>query len=553
MPSYQINVGDVGDAIYRRQSIDLGKGNYLLDGGGVALGSSASRIETEVAPAVLRFGNEVVTADTQTVPHPNGDANDPRIDIITIDSNGDASRFTGDPQPADPPGNRYPNVRTPAPPVPNFANEVIIAVLWVPAGTTSSAELFNSSVTERAMAGDGLNGLQLLPGRDIQHQLDTAREGETLRGDRSQTIVVDAPLRATTPNITIRDLNIRFADNAANSGGDDILTLAADGITITNCTIDGNRGNNPDVNAAGIQVNASGCTVRDIRGRNMLGYLVSVGGRSSAVEDTVIRTVVCRDSRRGGVIATGAGTARTDIDTVRGVRLGEPSLSVFNGTTGTSATNIYGEDQTATVGLSDTGPGATPFTGLLLDNVRANGTRWIVENNTSPDVNNRGVSIQRVTGRNLIHNANVGKGFVDLSNLSDVRVNNAFIVGNFNGAHTIYANHASEVMLSNLSLSSDAQNRTCVGIYNTAGIQMFGVRCVDTPGEGIRIQNNENTFFSPTIITNCALQNIGKDEIVISAPGGAATMEDILIKNNRADVVTRGLDTAQPIIKDNMP
>ena len=97
MSSYAINEGDVGDALYSNQVVNTFREHYLIEGCNPSLGGSTTAIETHVDSGIVRFGNDVIAVDAQTVTHPDGDPDDPRIDVITIDTTGSAGRVIGTP------------------------------------------------------------------------------------------------------------------------------------------------------------------------------------------------------------------------------------------------------------------------------------------------------------------------------------------------------------------------------------------------------------------------------------------------------------------------
>lgn len=543
--AYTTQNGEVGDAAFRNQTTNALAGNYVIDGCGVALGGSTTSIETSVAAGVVNFGNQPIEVTNQTVTHPDGDATHPRVDAVTVNQNGTAGRIVGTPAAADPSNRRFPRVRTPTLPAVPDDNLLVVGALWVPAGATASSDLFDDYVTPRELVGGGLNDLQLIPGRDLQYVLDNAREGEVLRGDRSTTITLPGPLTVTTPNVTIRGVTLRFADNAAASDTDDMLTLAADNVTVENVTLDGNKGGQPNVVADGINIEASGCTVENVRTRNLPGYGVNVNGGSTAVEDTVIRQIIGRDSDRDVVLVQGTNALRTTIETVRGLRLPDRNtgsvgaVCVRNGATATRVSNVYAEDAPCVVRIQDFGSSnsaTAPVIACFMDSIRANNVARLIHNQTETGTGHRGFFFSRLAGRNFAPSnlEGLGGGLVDVSGWSDVKItNSALSTPNMAGAWSIYGENAYQVTMINVTTNNDAPGRGCIGFFDTPYLSLGdGVACQNSPGYGIRVRSTQDsgTTFG-TRITDTTTRSIGGTNISLEEASGS-TMNGLIVKNN---------------------
>lgn len=549
---YQARNGQVGDAAFRNQIATAIGGNAVIDGCGVALGSSTSAIETQVAAGVVKFGNEYLEISQQSVTHPSADPDNDRVDAIVVNQNGDATAIEGTPETTVPSGNQFPYVRTPT--LPPVADDglLVLAALWVPAGTVSSSELSASDTTPKRISGDGINDLELIPGRDLQHVIDNAREGQTLRGDRSQVITLSGPITVGTKNVTIRDVSLRYANGAGNSDADDMITLAADGVTVQNATLDGNYVNNQGA-YDGISIQSSNCNVGHVKIRRLGGTGVVVNGNTGTTTDTIVNDVggeSLGEGRAGEtVLVRGSGAKRTVLMTIRGDNNGSGTLRVRDGPTGVFGMNIYGENQDSTVLISDSGNADDAITSLFLDRIRSKAVRWILKNNTSTDVNHRGIYIARANARDLIHANNPGGGYIDLSGLSDIRITDSFLNGNWTDAYTIFANETSGVWISNCTLGSDASNYGCIGLFNSPLCTVTNSKIDAGAGTGVNIQANvrpvERFFISGNDIR-------GGTHGVNLVDSAGSEINRAIIKNNFTSGIRNTAAGANIIIKDNL-
>lgn len=480
--AYAPQNGHVNDALFRRQSADALAGNYPVEPAPKAsIGDSTTTIDIGVAAGVTIFGGEVVPVGQETVTLPDApaagsgpDGGDPeRVDLITTDSNGNAGRMVGDPAVPEPAGRTFPNVIRPLPPTPTPTDDVVvIAAVNVGTGVTSSQEMFADAVVPREVMGDAVNDLQLIPGRDLQYEINSAREGATLRGDRSQVIHLDQPIAVTTPDVTLRNLNLRYVDGAAANDSDDMLTLAAGGVTVENVTIDGNKANQttePD----GITVAASNCTVRDIRGKRTAGHCININGGSGAVENTIVRNIIANDCRKDALVVQGNGVYRVNVTSIYGFN-GDTrgTATLRNGVEWVSLDDIYGEDQSRTLHIEDFGGGGQGIVACSASNVRSNRCTRLVTSDTASGARHRGITLDKLYGRDFSPTG--GGGVVDLRNMSGIKLTRAFLNDDYSGAYAIYCANVEEASITNSTLRNSSPERGGISLVNSDLIDVAG-------------------------------------------------------------------------------
>lgn len=534
---YQANTGDVADPTYRNQQTNAVAGNYLIDGGGVSIADSTTSVKTTVEQSVLRFGNEIVVADQQTLTHPDGDPADPRLDAITIDNNGNAGRTVGTPAPADPPNRQGQRVRTPTPPDLSDTTTVCVAFVWVPAGLGSSAEMYNDWIIPRDMPGGGLNDLDLIPGRDLQYVLDSAREGETLRGDKSQTVTTAQPLTVNTPGVTIRDLTLRADNSMAVSDTDDLLTINAEDVTVENVTLLGNK-RSQNAEPDGITVLASNTTLRSVSGVNHAGHLVNVNGGSREVRGTVIDSLVNATGDKDALIVQGDDAIATRARNVRSDGAGGSwgTVTVRNGPNETTLEDIRGSNQDRVLHFEDFGPQtdeSAAVQNVTVNGLKASGTRVAVSNNLSPEITHADITLSGISVAGITPGDT--DSVVGLAGIKGVRVLNSSITGSFTAGRGIALSVCSNAHVSGNRIEhSTPIGRSNAAIYATNSTR---VTCANNtfqsmPSHGISINSSTESQNSQINITGTQSFDTGEHAIRVAEGTGGGTMDRVMIIGN---------------------
>jgi len=486
---YQPDTGQNNDATWRAQTVDALGGDAIIDGCGTALGGATDAIETVVEAGVVKFGNDYVPVDQQTVTHVDGDADDPRVDLVTVDDTGTASRITGTPAPADPSSNKWPTVYQPVPSVQSVDRGVVVsAAVWIPPGTTSSAELGTSDITPREVFGDGISNLDLTPGRDLQAVLDNAREGEVLRGDRSLVIDLPRSLTCSVKNVTIRGANLRYEDGAAQADDDDMLTFAADGISLEDSTLDGNAANQSYA-VDGLSITQSDCAVENCDLSNHAEAGVAVDGTTTTVEDTSIENVSGSGNGKLLVDVFGTGTVGTDVETLRNTG-GYGALRVIDGPSTTTARDIKSDDSSYVAAISDSGQtNGNPVKDTTLETLRGDNVRNIVNCATSK-MDHQTLLVRDAQARNI---QDTNKGVIEAHYIANVRIDDVTTRTRADVNALIEVKESRVVKITDATLANRGSNTTAAAeilLFDVGDVNITGCSLEESPNAGIRFQGD---------------------------------------------------------------
>jgi hypothetical protein len=135
-----------------------GEGYGWLEGCGVTLTGSTSAIEVRVGAGRVRVDGQARDIAETTKTLGDGDAQDPRKDLIAVDYQGDIRVIPGDPAAADPSDRTGEFTKSPAPPSTAAVDGTLLAEIWVPAGATSTADLAPTDIADRRVADPGGGG-----------------------------------------------------------------------------------------------------------------------------------------------------------------------------------------------------------------------------------------------------------------------------------------------------------------------------------------------------------------------------------------------------------
>lgn len=126
------------------------QGYAWQSGAAVSLGSSSTSIETTVDSGTVLFNGQLVDVASTTLTHSSGDSADPRWDAVVVtDNSGTVEIISGPPAPPaqtdDGTVLRGEEAWSPAPEDTISTDVVILALVWIPAGATATADLTNTS------------------------------------------------------------------------------------------------------------------------------------------------------------------------------------------------------------------------------------------------------------------------------------------------------------------------------------------------------------------------------------------------------------------------
>lgn len=548
--TYTPDTGQLNDSTWRAQSIATVGGDYpVAPVPSVSIGGSSTAVETTLSPGSVVFGGDPIGVDQQSVTHPTGPApgggpngeDEARVDLVVVDSTGSAGRIVGTPAvPRDAEGNttdrRFPNVVQPVPPTPAPSDDVVvIAAVWIPAGTDSSAGMFADWVIPREVPGDGIFDLDLIPGRDLQAVIDNAREGETLVGDRSQTITLTQPLTVTTPNVTLRNINWRYADGTATSNTDDMVTLAADGVSVENAAFDGNM-TQQSADADAVSVKASDCGVRGIRATNVAGHVVNINGLSTTAENNRVRDVEATGCRKDALVVQGNGARRTRGSGIRSAGSTQRgTVTIRNGAGGVFLDRVLGENQERVIEIEDFGKDNSASAGVRtvwLDLVIGTGIDQLINATVSSEINHGGLRLTR-GGASNITSPNPKDGVIQFSSFPTVRISACEISGTFDDTNAIYLGDAERARIDHCRVRSDDSNKAAIRVYNPqALIDVDHNECRLASGDAISFYAGSVASGTKEVLAarDNRFDNVGGSGVVFDEAG--ATFEKVLATGN---------------------
>lgn len=146
---FRLEDADGIQALDPNQLMSLVQGNSVVSGLTPSYSGTGTDIDVASGTALVNGSEISVTATTITIS--NGDANNPRKDLLTVDSTGTVKVYEGTPEPAVPNGQNKFKTARPSPEDLNDRDEVALAEIWVPTGATS---LQASYVRDRRVIGD---------------------------------------------------------------------------------------------------------------------------------------------------------------------------------------------------------------------------------------------------------------------------------------------------------------------------------------------------------------------------------------------------------------
>jgi hypothetical protein len=205
--------------------------------------------------------------------------------------------------------------------------------------------------------------------RHPQDALNAASPGETVAFDRDVRHTIEESLVVTTPGVTLRGPNLRLADGA----DEDLIEVGADGVSLGEFTLDGNRGNQPgDRQSNGVLVTgASNVRIRsghieDVSRHGLRIVDASVGTswveddpiqvERGPVSDVTVRDVRIDRPRRDGCSVEGPDLQNATVENVRTVGSSDRgSVEVKDGASDAYVGNCYAEDCVYGVAVQDHG------------------------------------------------------------------------------------------------------------------------------------------------------------------------------------------------------
>jgi len=343
----------------------------------------------------------------------------------------------------------------------------------------------------------------------LQEAVDAVPPCEEIVADPTVQHVLDEPLVVATPDVTVRGLNLRLADDA----DEDLIEIGADGVTLTGFALDGNREHqhgdrqSSGVVATGVaRLTLSEGYVRDVS-RHGLRIVDASDPTSLAPEDTIrvdrgpVRDVTVRDvridsPRRDGCSIEGPDLEGAYVENVRTFGSSDRgSVEVKDGASDAIVSNCYAEDCVYGVAVQDHGEYPTENVRIVGNTARNCAT--LVDAQTSHPPEN--VAVVGNTGRGLTADGMGGPGGIHLHRIEGVVVSNNVLDG---------------VDGTGLSV------RDCEEVIVSGNV----LRDVETTGIEVRASTG----------VSVGDNGIGADEAAIACVGGESGTRDVQITDNRA-------------------
>jgi len=202
-----------------------------------------------------------------------------------------------------------------------------------------------------------------------QAAVDAAAPGETVVADPAVDHVLAEPLVVNTPDLTVRGLSLRLADDA----DENLIEIGADGVALSAFHLDGNRANQyGERQSSGVLVTgARGVTVADGRVENVSRHGLRIVDASDAtsltpgdtvhvdpgpVADVTVRNVRVDRPRRDGCSVEGPDLRRAHVQNVRTFGSSDRGcVEVKDGASDAVVAGCYAEDCVYGVAVQDHG------------------------------------------------------------------------------------------------------------------------------------------------------------------------------------------------------
>lgn len=134
-------------------------GSYgWIDGAGVTLGGSTTDIECNVSEGTILHDGAILAVSSQTVTIQPGDPQNPRKDVVWVNSEGSAKVRAGIAEEPLPAGESRQDTFQPEPPAGTSIDGVPLAEVWVPAGASDSGDLSTLDVIDRRVGAVNKGG-----------------------------------------------------------------------------------------------------------------------------------------------------------------------------------------------------------------------------------------------------------------------------------------------------------------------------------------------------------------------------------------------------------
>jgi nitrous oxidase accessory protein NosD len=280
-------------------------------------------------------------------------------------------------------------------------------------------------------------------GGDPHGTLEAAERGSTVQFDPAAIHRIERPVQVTTPGVTVEGLAVRLADGADAT----LVEIGADGVTLRDFRVDGNRANQPgDRQSSGVTVaGARGVTVERGTVRDVTRHGVRVVDPATVTSDTsfaertvglettggtaavTVRDLRVRNPRRDGCSVEGPDVTDVRVENVHTVDSDDRGgVEIKDGAAGATVTGCHAADCRYGVAVQDHG-GHGVADVLVTGNTAARCDKLVDGQN---DVRHESVAVVGNAGRELT-GADTwpeGQGGIYLN-----RVDGLLVVGNLLG------------------------------------------------------------------------------------------------------------------------
>jgi len=220
------------DALHENQQRAASQGTGHVDGCEVTLANNTTAIELSIASGSVRIEDSGVNVGSNSVTLSQGDGQFPRKDVITANSNGGIAVYEGTPRRPDSASVAAETtaVRRTAQPAPDdlaagddWADHVVLAIVWVPRRADSSDDLNSGDVWQRTVSP-----VRAGAGAVVHDSVSKTGDGSSKRFTLSHsfgTTPTDAQVEPTTSaastdfwevDVTATDVTIKYAAAPAN-------------------------------------------------------------------------------------------------------------------------------------------------------------------------------------------------------------------------------------------------------------------------------------------------------------------------------------------------
>jgi len=390
-------------------------------------------------------------------------------------------------------------------------------------------------------------------GRGLQAALDAAATHSIVLCDRNRPLTLSTPVTIRKP-LTLRGLHARLPERLGNTP---LVVVAADGVTICDFELYGNRDSVPqDDRCALLVIQAGDFTVERGLFVNSSKDGVMVDGPSVKDRDIVggvVRDIVGRGNVRDVVSLGGGGVhghriRNVLVDNVRGYdsRL-RGAVEVSDGSDNVTVRKVYAEQMIYAVDVQDHGAPRETNTNVVIEDVYALECRHAIRTANKPR-GHANLTMRDITAERC-------EAPLAISNTRHVTLENVRIADHPARRPPVSIANCDGVTVRDVTVTNSAHQGPAILVENCNDTLIDGLTVrgeANALSSGVCFRAGNNKAFSSLFIHNVSAPNVTVAGVLLESAGKKATLTDYMITGNRALVVDR-IRGRRARVADNLP